>query len=333
MSPASPNSFRSWPAEKPRPAPVITTARTSGSRAASSAACRCSCTPRVNALSLSGRLRVIVWTAPSRSNSTSVMTRTLLLPYAQGVELERHEQDGVRWEVARRLPPPTLRPLLGQALEGWTFEGRHDVRFHELPFPGIPLILNFGSSWVVEGARLDSFLAGLHTRPSRVTDELANGTYALEDLLPGAGRLTPRVRATPDWGERFDLLEAFLAKRLAETPPTPRELDWAWRELVRSGGRVRVRALATYLGWSPRRLIERFRDHVGLPPKAAARVIRLDRAVSALRSGGPRIAEVAAACGYADQAHLGRELRALGDMTPGQLVGGNFLQDEAAVTA
>jgi len=274
------------------------------------------------------------------------------------VELERHERDGVHWEVARRLPAPPLRPLLGRALEGWALEGPRDVSFHELPFPGIPLILNLGSPWVVEGARFDSFLAGLHTRPSRVRGErgfsclelrltplgarrllgvplheLANGTHALEDLLPGARRLTARVRATPDWGERFDLLEAFLAKRLAETQPTPRELDWAWRELVRSGGRVRVHALAAELGWSPRRLIERFRDQIGLPPKATARVIRLDRAVSALRSGTPRIAEVAAACGYADQAHLGRELRELGGITPGQLAAGNFVQDEATATA
>jgi len=64
------------------------------------------------------------------------MTRTLLLPYARGVELERHEQDGVRWEVARRLPAPALRPLLGRALEGWTLEGPRDASFHELPFPG-----------------------------------------------------------------------------------------------------------------------------------------------------------------------------------------------------
>jgi len=274
------------------------------------------------------------------------------------VELERHEQDGARWEVARRLPAPALRPLLGQALEGWALEGRQDVSFHELPFPGIPLILNLGSSWVVEGVRLVSFLAGLHTRPTKVRGErafsclelrltplgtrrllglplheLANGTHALEDLLPGAGTLTARGREAQHWDERFDLVEAYLAKRLAETPPAPRELDWAWRELVRSGGRVRVRALAADLGWSPRRLIERFRDHVGLPPKAAARVIRLDRAVSALRSGTPRIAEVAAACGYADQAHLGRELRELGGITPGQLAGGNFVQDDAAATA
>ena len=138
---------------------------------------------------------------------------------------------------------------------------------------------------------------------------------------------------TPSWDERFDLVESLPRRRLADSPPAPRELDWAWRQLVRSGGRVRVRALAVELGWSPRRLIDRFRDHVGLPPKAAARVIRLDRAVSALRSGTPRIAEVAAACGYADQAHLGRELRELGGITPGQLVGGNFVQDDAAASS
>jgi AraC-like DNA-binding protein len=274
------------------------------------------------------------------------------------VELERHELDGVRWEVARRLPAPALRPLLGQALEGWALEGPRDMSFHELPFPGIPLILNLGSPWIVEGARLDSFLAGLHTRPTQVTGErtfscvelrltplgarrllsrplheLTNGTHTLDEMLPGVEALAARVRETQEWDERFDLLEAFLAKRLSDTPPTPRELDWAWRQLVRSGGRVRVRALADDLGWSPRRLIERFRDHVGLPPKAAARVIRLDRAISALRTGTPRIAEVAAACGYADQAHLGRELRELGGITPGQLASGNFVQDDAVATA
>jgi AraC-like DNA-binding protein len=274
------------------------------------------------------------------------------------VELKRQERDGVRSEVASRLPTPTLRPLLGRALEGWTVEGPNDTSFHELPFPGVPLILNLGSPWLVDGVRLDSFLAGLHTRPTRVTGgrtysclelrltplctrrllglplhELANGTHALEGLIPGTEELTARAQEAQTWDERFDLLEAFLAKRLADAPETPRELDWAWRQLVRSGGRIRVRALASDLGWSPRRLIDRFRDHVGLPPKAAARVIRLDRAVFALRSGTPRIAEVAAACGYADQAHLGRELRTLGGITPRELAGGNFVQDEAAATA
>src|SRR5437588_10602766 len=72
MSPgASRNSFRSCPTEKPRPAPVRTTARTSGSRASLSAAASPSCIAWLNAFSLSGRLRVIVRTPPSDDVSTS----------------------------------------------------------------------------------------------------------------------------------------------------------------------------------------------------------------------------------------------------------------------
>jgi AraC-like DNA-binding protein len=274
------------------------------------------------------------------------------------VELERHELDGVRWQVARRVPAPALRPLLGQALEGWAHEGTHAASYSELPFPGIPLIINLGSPWRVDGARLDSFLAGLRLRPAAVSGErtfsclelrltplgtsrllglplheLADRTVALEDLLPGTEVLVARLQEAPGWAERFDLVESFLSRQLEDTTPPPRELDWAWHQLVRSGGRVRVRELAIELGWSPRRLIERFRDHIGLAPKAAARVIRFDRAVTALRSGQPRIAEVAAACGYADQAHLGRELRELGGVTPGGLVGSNFVQDGGVVSA
>ena len=76
------------------------------------------------------------------------------------MEIEHHERDGVRWEVARRLPAPALRPLLGQALEGWVWEGQAAASFRELPFPGIPLILNLAAPWRVEDAEVDSFLAG-----------------------------------------------------------------------------------------------------------------------------------------------------------------------------
>ena len=76
MSPAaSRNSVRSWPTQKPRPAPVTTTARTSGSRASFSAAASALCIAALNALSTSGRLSVIVRTAPSLLVSTSAMLR------------------------------------------------------------------------------------------------------------------------------------------------------------------------------------------------------------------------------------------------------------------
>src|SRR6266403_786596 len=77
MFPASPNSFRSCPAQKPLPAPVTTTARTSGSRASLRASRSAVCSARLNALHTSGRLSVIVCTAPSRVTSTSAIEKTL----------------------------------------------------------------------------------------------------------------------------------------------------------------------------------------------------------------------------------------------------------------
>ena len=63
-----------------------------------------------------------------------------------------------------------------------------------------------------------------------------------------------------------------------------------------------------------------------MPPKAYARLLRFQRATEALVAGGePRLAEVAADCGYADQSHLNREFRALAGTTPF-----SFVQDMQA---
>lgn len=56
----------------------------------------------------------------------------------------------------------------------------------------------------------------------------------------------------------------------------------------------------------------------GYGPKTLARVLRFQRAASRIRSGHP-LAEVAASSGYADQAHLTREVRALTGTTPALL--------------
>jgi AraC-like DNA-binding protein len=62
-----------------------------------------------------------------------------------------------------------------------------------------------------------------------------------------------------------------------------------------------------------------FRRTFGMPPKTFARVLRFDAAVRRLRSG--RVtgwADLAASCGYADQAHLAREFRALSGSPPSE---------------
>ncbi len=91
--------------------------------------------------------------------------------------------------------------------------------------------------------------------------------------------------------------------------------------------------LAGDLGWSHRRLIARYRDAVGLPPKLVARIVRFEHLTARIATE-PAIdwGAAATACGYFDQAHLAREVRELADVTPTELRAAtvNSVQDDAA---
>ena len=273
--------------------------------------------------------------------------------YAFGVEVERRETEEACWTVARRAPSPALRPYLLRSLEGWEQARGPAPLLREVPFPGVPLILNLDAPWAIAdpGARpapRDSFVAGMHAAatlvqgaPSwacielrltplgahrllgRPMHELTNRTVELDDVLPRprADELTARLRETASWSERFDLVEAFLACRLADSLPPSPGVEWSWHRLRRTGGRASIGELALELGWSHRRLISRFREQIGLTPKTVARVLRFDRAVTALRASPGRLVEIAFDCGYFDQAHLNRDFRELAGTTPTAFLG------------
>jgi len=57
----------------------------------------------------------------------------------------------------------------------------------------------------------------------------------------------------------------------------------------------------------------------GLAPKPLARILRLQRTLAALRAGRLPLALIAAHMGYADQAHMNREMKVLAGATPAEL--------------
>ena len=118
-----------------------------------------------------------------------------------------------------------------------------------------------------------------------------------------------------------DRVHRFLAGLLgAATPPDPL-VRFAVQELRAAGGAVSTDVVARSLGVSRQHLSRRFRPAIGVGPKMFARVLRMRRAVRLLeadRDGSSNLAELALACGFADQAHLTRELRSLTGWTPGQ---------------
>ncbi|MFC5994727.1 helix-turn-helix domain-containing protein [Pseudonocardia hispaniensis] len=75
------------------------------------------------------------------------------------------------------------------------------------------------------------------------------------------------------------------------------------------------------LGWSVRSLHRRCLAAFGYGPAVLRRILHF-RAALRLADAGVPAAEVAARCGYADQPHLSREVRALAGVPLGQLLAG-----------
>jgi AraC-like DNA-binding protein len=110
------------------------------------------------------------------------------------------------------------------------------------------------------------------------------------------------------------VLEVFADRRAS------RNGDQVVDEVVhRARGGQDVRVIAEAVALSPRQLQRRCHDAFGYGAKMLSRILRMTRALDAARRGTP-FADVAATTGYADQAHLSRDVRALAGVTLGQLV-------------
>jgi AraC-like DNA-binding protein len=257
-------------------------------------------------------------------------------------------------EHAARLGSPGLRAYVGRLI-GYAYAGEPPELHRGLPSRYLTLVICMDEPLGVAfpGDPVEKFHAlagGLHDTAVRIGQspnrsgvqialtpegsrvllgvppaQLSRMVVDLGDVLgPQATWLPDRLAAIPDWSGRFDLIESYLAgavpSRAAAAGPGP-EVGWAWRRLRETAGAVGVQTLAAEVGWSRRHLTDRFQREYGLSPKVAARVLRFERAVDTVRAmPRPRLAEVAARCGYADQAHLTREWQAIGGCTPRQWV-------------
>lgn len=260
--------------------------------------------------------------------------------------------DEVVEEYVSARPAPPLRAFV-ERYSGYRVRGVAPARHRGLPSPYLTVILSLDEPLTMAahpspaqpGGAYETLVGGLHTSPAIVTHAgrqsgvqlnlhplgarrllgLPAGELGQLDvpgdavLGPLATELQDRIRTADTWPARFAALDTALlgllsgrglsSSRMRVAP----EVSRAW-ELLR-GGEGRVGALASAVGWSTRHLSARMTAETGLTPKAAARVVRFDRA-RRLLVGAPDIAGVAARCGYFDQAHLAREFRALAGASP-----------------
>lgn len=212
-------------------------------------------------------------------------------------------------EHVYRAPARRVQPFVAW-YSGYRQAGAAPASHRGLPSPALTFIVTLDDPLVLAAhpdprqppGSYDSLIGGLHTRPALITHD----------------------------GRQSGI-------QLALTPLGARALLG-----MPAGELANVAGLAAESGCSARHLNSLLRAEVGLAPKAAARVIRFDHARRlitraarsvAAGSGGSAasavtlavtLADLAADCGYYDQAHLAREFRDMAGCPPTQWLAEEF---------
>lgn len=142
-----------------------------------------------------------------------------------------------------------------------------------------------------------------------------------ELLGPRAAPLVEALRlAGSPWGAAC-ALERSVSGWLAAAAPLDPVVEGAVAALSQGPSAMPVAGLAARLGVSERRLLRCCTHAVGYGPKMLHRVLRFQRFLRAgLAPDAPGLAQLAVMTGYADQAHLSRDCRLLGELPPARLL-------------
>ena len=179
-------------------------------------------------------------------------------------------------------------------------------------------------------------LVGVRLRTSRAGAALRAPMSALRDqlvetssVLAGANQVVDALQAAPP-RRRLEVLTRELSQRFRRIDERRlSSVEQALAIIRGAHGNVSVEAVALRTGVSRRHLERLFQDEVGLGAKDVARIVRLHAALACIeREPSGTGADIAARCGYSDQAHLIRECRAFTGRTPAR-----FLPDRGSLSA
>jgi AraC-like DNA-binding protein len=183
-----------------------------------------------------------------------------------------------------------------------------------------PRTLLYGTTTHTTASRLEAGAPyfGVRFRPGKASvfvrekiSELTDAQIPVRDFL---GLSAEEVLCEGTFVSRRRRIEALLLSTLANGNGLEGDaLSYAVATIDASHGEIRVRHLAARCNLSERQLERLFLERVGLSPKRYARVQRFRSVLHHLEDlpepGRPRLADVAALFGYADQSHLHRDFK------------------------
>ncbi|THF71976.1 AraC family transcriptional regulator [Deinococcus sp. Arct2-2] len=242
------------------------------------------------------------------------------------------------------LPDARLRPLVRAYWQVAEFHTVEEEEHRMMPEGLLRLIFYAGSSWQRSSLlgtleRLpEATLSGLTLAPQRM---VSRGLALGVELYPWGARqlfgwklaseqldlsldwpiLTRTVCALLElgaWDEARHIVEDWLLKLWTERGREPSWSVKAAGQLYQSLGQSRLGRLAEEYEVSQRQLERLFLQDVGVNAKTLARLIRFEEVHNRLwRTPKASLAQLSYELGFADQAHLSRDFRAMTQMTPG----------------
>lgn len=185
----------------------------------------------------------------------------------------------------------------------------------------VPFMTRLPGGSMVTGARLHpgraSWLLGIPA------SELLNQIVSVSDLKGALqGLRLERVMEHRHAGARRSALGLALSTPVGDHSLVDQGVLASMRWYSRHP-RGRVEELSRWIGISERQLQRRFTAAVGYGPKTFQCVLRLQRLLKMARGTGPNqsLADLAVHSGYADQAHMTRDVQRLANLRPTELLG------------
>lgn len=222
------------------------------------------------------------------------------------------------------LPPPP--ELAGHVMSFWGFEVRLPEGASHLHHVWPDGCVSFSARIAAGGAPLGVAIVGPTTTARRIPVEGAF-TYCGMRLRPEAGkailgyspsRLRDSMIPASEPAVTADSFVAdytrWITPRLCNAPDAA--VGAAVELAIASHGGASVAAMADAAALSVRQLQRRFLEAVGITPKEYARIRRVRSTLAAVLRGERSLAALAHGLGFADQAHMTRELGDVTGLTP-----------------
>ncbi len=148
-------------------------------------------------------------------------------------------------------------------------------------------------------------------------DALTGKVVAFDDLRPGGFNIHhERLLAVDGPMKRLRLLRDIFADEMGDLPAIRRDVA-ALEALCMHPP---AESIAAALGVTERTLRRISAAEFGYGPKTLARILRLQRLLGRIGEPDTALAELAAETGFADQAHMSRDVLSLTSLTPGEIL-------------